>query len=81
MMCTEARLPHRPPDHSPEGQRAARKTLWDVSMVLGVVAALAAGTFFFIENVPPIDPVGKSILALLVGALTTSAAAAVLTRP
>ncbi len=80
MSFFEARVPMRDPDHSPEGQRASRKYLWDLSLVIGAVVAVGTGAYFFIEDVPPIDPVGKGLLAFLAGAVAYVGAASVLTR-
>lgn len=81
MVFTEVRYPQQPPDYSSEGQRIARDRLWAVAAFIGIVVGVGSGAFFFIEDVPPLDPVGKILLAALLGTVTTAASAAVLTRP
>lgn len=81
MVFTEARYPQQPPDYSAEGQRVARDRLWAVAVLIGVLTGVGSAAFFFIEDAPPLDPVGKTLLAALLGSLATAVSASLLTRP
>lgn len=52
-----------------------------MAVLIGVLTGVGSAAFFFIEDAPPLDPVGKTLLAALLGSLATAASASVLTRP